>query len=262
MERKEIQLLVISLSIVLFTLLILILVLFFYFHKKKTNFLIEKMEADLHFQSELVKSRIEIKDQTLSEISRELHDNIGQILSVAIMQVNIYLQSQKETTKEELNDLKDMLGKSLDEIRTLSRIINRDNLLESDFLEAIQLDLERIQKLKRIDCNFSIDGDFPKINVEHELIIYRIFQEAILNILKHSHSEVIDFQIDCVDEDIIKIKLIDHGIGFNSKKKSSGSGLNNIHVRAKLIGATVSIDSSSSGTSLLFTYPKRISYEN
>ncbi len=49
MERKEIQLLVISLSIVFFTLLVLILVLFFYFHKKKTNFLIEKMEADLHF---------------------------------------------------------------------------------------------------------------------------------------------------------------------------------------------------------------------
>lgn len=262
MERKEIQLLVISLSIVFFTLLVLILVLFFYFHKKKTNFLIEKMEADLHFQSELVKSRIEMKDQTLTEISRELHDNIGQILSVAIMQVNMYIQNQKAMTKDELNDLKDILGKSLDEIRTLSRIINRDNLLESSFLEAIQLDLERIQKLKRIDCYFSINGDFPEINVEHELIIYRIFQEAILNILKHSHSEIIDFQIDCLDHDNIKIKLIDHGIGFNSKKKSSGSGLNNIHVRAKLIGALVSITSDSSGTVVLFTYPKRINHEN
>lgn len=262
MERKEIQLLVISLSIVLFTLLILILVLFFYFHKKKTNFLIEKMESDLHFQSELIKSRIEMKDQTLSEISRELHDNIGQILSVGIMQLNLYIQNQKQVSREELNDLKDILGKSLDEIRTLSRIINRDNLLESNFLEAIQLDLERIRKLKKIDCKFSLKGDFPEINVEHELIIYRIFQEAILNILKHSHSEVIDFQIDCLDDDNIQIKLTDHGIGFNSKKKSSGSGLNNIHVRAKLIGATVSIESNTSGTTLLFTYPKRISNEN
>lgn len=262
MERKEIQLLVISLSIVLFTLLILILVLFFYFHKKKTNFLIEKMESDLHFQSELVKSRIEMKDQTLSEISRELHDNIGQILSVGIMQINLYMQNQKEVSRDDLNDLKGMLSKSLDEIRTLSRIINRDNLLESNFLEAIQLDLERIRKLKKIDCTFSLKGDFPEINVEHELIIYRIFQEAILNILKHSHSEVIDFQIDCLDNDIIQMKLTDHGIGFNAKKKSSGSGLNNIIVRAKLIGATVSIESDNSGTKLLFTYPKRISNEN
>lgn len=262
MERKEIQLLVISLSIVLFTLLILLLVLFFYFHKKKTNFLIEKMEADLHFQSELVKSRIEIKDQTLAEISRELHDNIGQILSVAIMQVNLYIQNQKEISKEDLNDLKDVLAKSLDEIRTLSRIINRDNLLESNFLEAIQLDLERIRKLKKIDCYFSLKGNFPEVNVEHELIIYRIFQEAILNILKHSHSEVIDFQIDCLEEDVVKMKLIDHGIGFNSKKKSSGSGLNNINVRAKLIGGSVSIESSSSGTEVVFIYPKRINHEN
>lgn len=262
MERKEIQLLVISLSIVLFTLLILILVLFVYFHKKKTNFLIEKMESDLHFQSELVKSRIEMKDQTLSEISRELHDNIGQILSVAIMQINLYIQNQKEVSRDELNDLKDILAKSLDEIRTLSRIINRDNLLESNFLEAIQLDLERIHKLKKIEHTFSLKGDFPEINVEHELIIYRIFQEAILNILKHSHSEVIDFQIDCLDNEIIQMKLADRGIGFNAKKKSSGSGLNNIHVRAKLIGATVSIESDTSGTTLLFTYPKKISNEN
>lgn len=254
MQQEEIQLLVISLSIVFFTLLVLLLILFFYFHKKKTHFLLEKMEADLNFQEELVKTRIEIKDQTLSEISRELHDNIGQILSVAIMQVNLYIQKPDEVSKEGLDDLKNVLAKSLDEIRTLSRIINRDNLIESNFLEAIQLDLERIKKLKKIDYNFTIKGHFPKINAGHELIIYRIFQEAILNILKHSHSEVIDLDINCRKKQL-EIKLTDHGIGFNATKKSSGSGLNNINVRAKLIGADTSIVSNASGTTLLLIYP-------
>ncbi|WP_240628248.1 histidine kinase [Flavobacterium anhuiense] len=99
--------------------------------------MVEKMEADLYFQSELVKTRIEIKDQTLSEISKELHDNIGQIISVAIMQLNICISS-KDVQINELKDLKTLLAKSLDELRILSRIINKDNLLQNNFLEAIQ----------------------------------------------------------------------------------------------------------------------------
>ncbi|HJY12123.1 MAG TPA: histidine kinase, partial [Flavobacterium sp.] len=108
------------------------------------------MESELYFQSELIKTRIEIKDQTLSEISKELHDNIGQIVSVGIMQLNIYLDSGKPIQANELNDLKGILAKSLDEIRILSRIINKDNLLHSNFIEAIKQDLERIKKLKNI----------------------------------------------------------------------------------------------------------------
>ena len=134
MERKEIQLLVISLGIVFLTLLVILLVIFFYFLKKKNSYLVEKMESELYFQSELIKTRIEIKDQTLSEISKELHDNIGQIVSVGIMQLNMYLDSGHPVQANELNDLKGILAKSLDEIRILSRIINKDNLLQSNFI--------------------------------------------------------------------------------------------------------------------------------
>lgn len=163
MERKEIQLLVISLSIVFLTLLIILLVIFFYFLKKKNNYLVEKMESELYFQSELIKTRIEIKDQTLSEISKELHDNIGQIVSVGIMRLNIYLDSGKPIQANELKDLKGILAKSLDEIRILSRIINKDNLLQSNFIEAIKQDLERIKKLKNIQYNYNLTGEIPRL---------------------------------------------------------------------------------------------------
>ena len=156
MDRKEIQLLVISLSIVFFTLLVILFVLFFYFQKKKTQFLIEKMEAELYFQSELVKTRVEIKDQTLSEISKELHDNIGQILSVAIMQVNLLSNTKNLLGNTQLIELKEVLNKAINEIRVLSRIINRENIIEINFVEAIQLDFDRIKKLKKINCIFNI----------------------------------------------------------------------------------------------------------
>ncbi len=260
MERKEIQLLVISLGIVFFTLIVILLVIFFYFLKKKNKFLVEKMEADLYFQSELVKTRIEIKDQTLSEISKELHDNIGQIISVAIMQLNICISS-KDVQMNELKDLKTLLAKSLDELRILSRIINKDNLLQNNFLEAIQQDLERIRKLKKIKFNFKQIGAVPTINKEHELIIYRIFQEALHNSLKHSRSDLFDVHIETTDS-LFKLKLKDFGIGYDLEKSNSGIGLNNMKLRAKLIGAELILNSDSTGTSVTIEYPLTQDHED
>lgn len=254
MEREEVQLLVISLSIVFFTLLIVLFFLFFYFQKKRTNFLIDKMESELNFQAELVKTRVEIKDQTLSEISKELHDNIGQILSVAIMQVNLLINNKSLTSYDELNELKEVLAKAINEIRVLSRIINRDNLIVINFLDAIQLDLERIKKLKRIECIFNLKGDFPNINKEHEFIIYRIFQEAIHNSLKHSRTETIELNIVC-NESSFHAKLKDYGVGFDLNSINEGLGLNNMRLRAKLIGANISIISNHKGTNLVLEYP-------
>jgi len=260
MERKEIQLLVISLGIVFFTLIVILLVIFFYFLKKKNKFLVEKMEADLYFQSELVKTRIEIKDQTLCEISKELHDNIGQIISVAIMQLNICISS-KDVQMNELKDLKTLLAKSLDELRILSRIINKDNLLQNNFLEAIQQDLERIKKLKKIKFNFNQIGAVPTINKEHELIIYRIFQEALHNSLKHSRSDLFDVHIETTDS-LFTLKLKDFGIGYDLEKSNSGIGLNNMKLRAKLIGAELILNSDSTGTSVTIEYPLPLNHEN
>ncbi len=255
MEQKEIQLLVITVSLVFLIIMGFLFVLFFYFQKRKTSFLIEKMESELEFQAELVKTQIEIKDQTLSEISRELHDNIGQILSVAIMQVNRFSQDEnKKPSLGELTDLKGILSKSLDEIRMLSKIINRDNSTHLNFTEAMALDFERITKLKKIDCKLSVTGDIPEINNEHQLIIYRIFQEAIHNILRHSHSEVIDMKVISTSQHF-KVVLADEGIGFNKSEKSAGLGLHNMGLRAKLIGAALTIDSDSKGTRLELHYP-------
>ena len=254
MDREEIQLLVILLSIVFFTLLVVLFVLFFYFQKKKTQFLIDKMESEIHFQSELIKTRVEIKDQTLTEISKELHDNIGQIISVAIMQLNMFVENEKPITSEELEELKQIMAKSLDEIRILSRIINKDNLINTNFIESIKNDFKRIEKLKNIECKLHINCDFPKINVEHELILYRIFQESIHNSLKHSSSKKIEMEINCNENEFLTVKLKDFGDGFDTNETHKGLGLNNIKFRAKLIGANLTLLSDKNGTEIFLQY--------
>ncbi len=97
MERKEIQLLVISLGIVFLTLVVILLIIFFYFLKKKNKYLVEKMESEMHFQSELVKTQIEIKDQTLSEISKELPPNFVQTHRSYIVNKNLIISHNSKS---------------------------------------------------------------------------------------------------------------------------------------------------------------------
>lgn len=254
MEREEIQLLAISFSIVILTLLFGLVLLFFFFQKKKSKFLLDKMERDLAFNAELTQTKIEIKEQTLTNVSKELHDNVGQILSVALMHLNIIIEDEQNAKKNELSNIKDLVTKSLNEIRVLSKIMNGDLYVTTSFIDAISEDLDRIGELKKIKCNLTIEGKTQKLNKEHETIIYRILQESVSNILKHSHSDTITIEV-VFETSRCLIKIIDTGKGFDINNCKKGSGLTNIMARTKLLGAKFDINSTSSGTVLIIDYP-------
>jgi len=255
MEREEIQLLIISFSIVLFTLLLTLFILFIFFQKKKSKFVIEKMQDELLFYSELTKAKIEIKEQTLTTVSKELHDNIGQILSVALMQMNILIENKELYTEESLVNLKFLVNKSLSEIRMLSKLMNGDIVLNSSFIDAVSEDLERIRQLKKIKCELQVNGEIQPINKGHETIIYRILQESISNILRHSHSETIGIDIRFLENNC-RIAITDTGNGFDYQNDPRGNGLANIITRAELIGAAFDIQSElGKGSTITIDYP-------
>lgn len=257
-ESEKLQFFVLISSLIFILLIITVFILFAFFQKQKSKYIIDKMQDNLHFQTELVKSKIEIKEQILSQIGRELHDNIGQILSVALMQMNLILDKNK-VEMIEIENLKDIVTESLNEIRVLSKLSNKENETDFNLVNSIQADLERIQSLKNIKCSLNVNGVMPPINVEHELFLYRVLQEGITNILKHSQSEKIELSID-VFKHKVEINLSDEGLGFCSDYKK-GSGLTNMKYRTKLIGAQMNIDSSKKGTTININYPLKTNYE-
>lgn len=257
-ESEKLQFLVLMSSLVFILLILTVFILFAFFQKQKAKFIIDKMQDNLHFQTELVKSKIEIKDQTLSQIGRELHDNIGQILSVALMQMNIILD-KRTVEMQEIENLKEIVTESLNEIRVLSRLSNKESCQDFCLITSIKSDLSRIQNLKKIKCTFELNTKMPTLNEEHELFLYRILQEGITNILKHSQSDVIILKIE-VGINAIMIFLKDEGIGIEYSNKS-GTGLNNMKYRTNLIGAEMDIKSSASGTEITIIYPLDKPYE-
>ena len=119
--------LIIVCSLVLLAFLIVVVFLFVVFQKRKIKFITERNEAILKYQEEVARTQLEIQEVTLKNVGRELHDNIGQLLSVANLELNIFTSKNKLNSDEDLTEIKGLLGKSLREIRALSKNLNLSN---------------------------------------------------------------------------------------------------------------------------------------
>ncbi|MDI1255286.1 MAG: ATP-binding protein [Flavobacterium sp.] len=228
----------------------IVVFLFIVFQKKKNALLLHQIEAEKHFEQEIAESQIEIREQTLRNISWELHDNIGQLLTLA----KIQLQSVVEHP-ENIHEVTQTLGKSLTEIRALSKIINPDFISNVKLLEAIQLETDRFNRLNYISASLSIKGIPQDLDAKSEIVIFRILQEFFANTIKHSKATELDVSLNYAPEKLIIITR-DNGIGFSAGQKTkNGIGLSNMKKRGNLINAEINIESGiNKGTTLTIVH--------
>ena len=126
--------------------------------------MLEKLRAEQRFEDELLKSKIEIQEQTLKNVSWELHDNIGQLLSTAVMQINILGTSIDKNSSESLAEVRELVGSSLQEIRNLSKTLNREVVQNVGIVKSIEVELARFEKLNFLDTKLIIEGDIIHID--------------------------------------------------------------------------------------------------
>ena len=261
MEQKEIQIILLT-SVILFITIVGMILLFLYvFQKKKTEYIIQKREQEKKFSEIIIRSQMEIKENTLKNIAWELHDNIGQILSLAKMELNI-LYVQDNVSKEKIKEVGDIVGKSLQEIRMFSRILNRDVINSIGIEQAIQIEIDRLNRLNFMDSQLIVEGNPFQINKKDEIILFRIIQEFFSNTIKHSKAtELIVKLIYKTDKLLISLK--DNGVGFDIDKVKKGSGLLSMSGRAKMIETKLNVQSDKGGTLVELEYPflKRKDYE-
>jgi len=259
MLAKEEFLLIIYFVVVILLLTTFTIVFFITYQKRKNKLLLDKYEAEKRFEDEIVKSKLEIQEQTLKNVGWELHDNIGQLLSVANMQLNILSSKVDENYKTSVSDIKEVVASSLQEVRSLSKSLNSEVIEYSGLEESVKNELSRFERLQVIQPSFKLQGEGFDLDQKDTIILYRILQELFSNVIKHSKADKIDVEFD-YNNDQLKIKVKDNGIGFNSEEIKKGSGMFNMQSRAKMINAKLDFDSSvSSGTSVNLIYPAEIS---
>ncbi|WP_420573772.1 sensor histidine kinase [Kordia sp.] len=255
MNDQEVQMLVAATSMVLLILLITVIILFVFFQKRKLKFILEKKEAEKRYMEEIAKSQIEIQEQALQNMSWELHDNIGQLLSVARMHINILGTQLADEDKGKLDDISEIVGKSLQEIRLLSKTMNTEIIQNMGLVKSVELELERFNKLNFLVATLRILGEEKSLDIKEEIILFRILQEFFSNAIKHSKAKNLEVTLN-YEEDRLMILAQDDGVGFEEGEIEKGSGLINMKSRAAIINAEFAMKSAKNkGVSLTLSYP-------
>ncbi len=257
MLAKEELLLLVYFIVVVVLLTSFVILFFITYQKRKNKILKEKFEAEKQYEQEIAQSRTEIQEQTLKNVGWELHDNIGQLLSVANMQLNILLRSIEEPAKKPIADIKEVVANSIQEVRALSRSLNNEVIEYVGLEVSVKNELFRFERLNMVQTSFNSSGEKYEIPQKESIILFRILQEFFSNVIKHSKAWDLDVTFSWQPDKFI-IEAKDNGIGFITHEVEKSSGLLNMESRAALIKADFNLKSSpGNGTSLTLQLPTK-----
>ncbi len=249
MEQKEVQLLIVLVSVAFFILLVFFIGLITYLRGRKAQFLLEKERDHLRFQEQLLLTEAEITEENLKNVSWELHDNIGQLLSIASIEMGMLMQEESIQTKD-LTEIKSLVKQSIEQLRSLSKTLNTDVIQTMGLIAMINIEVERLNRLRLIDASFH-HPDTLTVDSQHEVIVFRMIQEFINNTLKHAEAEQLLIRIE-EKEHRYCIQVRDTGKGFDKDAVNVSSGLINFEKRANLIGGQLTFNSTpGQGTEMI-----------
>lgn len=256
MNDTEIQLAIIASTLIVVLLVATIIFLFLVVQNKKRKHLLEKKITEQTFEKELAKSQNEIRERALKNLSWEIHDNVGQLLSVAKMQLNrLEINSGN---KKEINEVTQLVSKSLQDLRALSKSLNPVAIKQIGFIKALQLEMDRYNRLNFIHASLQIINAPYPLEKQKETILFRIIQEFITNTLKHAKATTLKTLV-IFNQNNLEIEIKDDGVGFDIYNESNGIGIINMKGRAKLINAELNIKSIiNQGTTLHISILKNI----
>lgn len=218
------------------------------FHKQEKQLIKTKHEQDL------LQQQLHIQQDTMKEIGQEIHDNIGQKLTLAnIFSNQLSFESTEVSVKNKADEIAAMLNNSIEELRALSKHLVNPDMFQLPLEELLKHELLTISNTTRLNCDLEIKNDLPDFDINTKKAIFRITQEFIQNSLKHGKANQLTMKIEKKQNDYL-ISLKDNGIGFDVSQKREGIGLTNMRRRALDLKIDFEMNSvQNQGTILLLT---------
>lgn len=226
----------------LFGLLTVFIIYFILLYRKSQTKLYYERERR---KQELLQAEVEIKEQTLVNVSREIHDNLGQAAALVKINLNLISDNISEADQSKLDESKDLMKKLISDMRSLSQSLNGDNIKRKGIIAMIVIDVERINKTGYVKVNFEHIQDQIQLDFDQQTILYRMIQELFTNTLKYAKAQTILLKIE-ENPNEIKVNYSDNGIGFDYQSAlNKGSGLTNIKDRCDIIDAKLYFQSET-----------------
>ncbi len=228
---------------------------------------------DVHIQLEDIKEKqslgikvIKAQEEERYRLSRGIHDGPAQVLANVILKSELcerLIDIDKDKAKEELHDLKEIIRTSLKDVRKIIYDLRPMSLDDLGLVPAVQQLIDRFIEETGIFVEFNVFGIKEKLMPILELTIFRIIQEALTNIKKHSKAKLVSVKIEYISNRI-SLQISDNGIGFDKTKNKKfdeigGYGLLGMQERVELINGKCEIISKcGKGTKILVSIPVNI----
>ena len=207
---------------------------------------------------DLVRSQIEIQEQTFHKISTEIHDNISLTLSLSKIYLHDLDFNDHADLSDKINLSVSLIKKAIDDLNNLSKSLNRDTIEKFGLIRSVEELVNDINKAELFKIKFKLKGIPFSADVNRELILFRIIQESLNNIIRHANATHVTITMD-YEKSNLTIRIRDNGAGFCTEDvhfTSNGSGLINMKKRAQVINARLQIESKlQHGTTVKIVFP-------
>jgi signal transduction histidine kinase len=257
MQEKDITVFIILINLVFLIFIIGIALFMTQYRKRKLQHIKETSILNEQHQKEILSTQLEMQTQTMQYIGREIHDNVGQKLTLASLYTQqLAYENKAPQVNDKIENISQIINESLAELRQLSKSLTDDGIADNTITVLLQQECDKVNGTKKCKVNFSSDEQNTVLTYQTKSILVRIVQEFLQNSIKHSGCKSIDVSLSRND-DSIYLQLTDNGKGFDMKKISgNGIGINNMKKRTELIGGIFKLESSVEwGTKLNIEIP-------
>lgn len=258
-ERHTIIIFIIVTTLFILILIAFIVFILFLYQRRHISYQkgLETLKSD--FEKTLLTTQLEIQEQTFQNISREIHDNIGLLLTVAKLNLNTIDWNNSDHAYEKVGGSVSFISRAIEDLSYISKALHTGFIEENGLLRALELEINKIQKLDIFTVHYDVIGSVIYMQTQKELVIFRIMQEVLNNCIKHAQATNLKVLLN-YQHDLVEIEIRDNGKGFAQEaiagQSGKGTGLMNIVTRAAFINGTCQVSSEpGKGTTVIMKIP-------
>jgi len=201
------------------------------------NEMLERLERE---RRESTGRAVAAEEQERQRIARELHDEIGQGLTAALLQLETATKGAPPELAPKLSGAMESVRGSLEEARALASRLRPEALDDLGLVSALSSLGNRLARQTDIDIQLDLNSDLPKLRPDDEIVVYRVAQEALTNVLRHARTGRVEVCLRSLDG-VVRLSVVDDGVGLG--RSAAGGGMRGMRERALLIGAKLEVKS-------------------
>jgi two-component system, NarL family, sensor histidine kinase UhpB len=201
------------------------------------NDMLERLEHERRATSRRV---LEAQEGERLRVAQDLHDQVGQTLTAALLELEHVAHNVPDESRPGVEAVQEIVQLGLEDIRRIARDLRPEALDDLGLPSALAALTERFARQARIEIDLRIEPDLPALSREAELVIYRVAQEALTNVARHSGSPTAELRLERAGPDRVSLTVADAGRGL-PRDATAGGGMQGMAERASIVEAALAV---------------------